>query len=216
MSRKSKTAELEQTYDITITGRHVLVTEAMKNYALEKIAKIERFSHRIIDVNVTMDIQKLEQRVDILCLVDNIKIKASASSEDMYASIDKAVDKMAEQIRRHKTRVQDHHSITHEDIAMNVNIYEPLTDEELIDGSDDFDQPEDSQLLDKYRIHNIVSVESKPLKTLTHHEAILKMHLSEFKSEKNSFMLFRSEEDQKIKVIYRRPDGNYGIIEPEK
>jgi putative sigma-54 modulation protein len=212
MSRKSKAVELERAYDINVTGRHVLVTEAMKNYAMEKIAKIERFSHRIIDVNVIMDIQKLEHRVDILCWVDNLKIKSSASSEDMYASMDKAVDKLTEQLRRHKDRVQDHHSKTHEDMAMNVNVYQPLSGDDLFDINQEIDHDGDSQLLDKYRIHEIVNVETKPLKMLTHHEAILKMDLSENKS----FMLFLSEEDQKIKLIYRRSDGNYGIIEPER
>ncbi len=212
MSRKSKAAELERAYDINVTGRHVLVTEAMKNYALEKISKIERFSHRIIDVNVIMDIQKLQHRVDILCWVDNLKLKSSAYSEDMYASIDKAVDKMTEQLRRHKTRVQDHHSNTHADVAMNVNVYEPLSEDEIYEINEDIDYMANAQFSDKPRIPKIVSIESKPLKTLTHHEAILKMDLSAH----HSFMLFRSEEDQKIKLIYRRPDGNYGIVEPEK
>lgn len=212
MSRRTKALELERAYDVTVTGRHVLVTEAMKNYAIEKISKIERFSHRIIDVNVIMDIQKLEHRIDILCWVDNVKIKVSACTEDMYASIDKAVDKLTEQLRRHKSRVQDHKSTTHEDVAMNVNVYLPLTEDEIFDFNEDIASAEDSRLLEKYRTHQIVSVESQPLKTLTNHEAILKMDLS----ENRSFMIFRSEEDQKIKVIYKRSDGNYGIIEPEK
>lgn len=211
MSRKSKAAELERAYDISITGRNVLVTDAMKNYAMEKISKIERFSHRIIDVNVIMDIQKLEHRVDILCWVENSKFKSSASSDSMYASIDKAVDKLTEQLRRHKTRVQEHQSTTHEDVAMNVNIYSPLTEDELIDFNEDIENSHDRQLIDRYRPHKIVNKESKPLKTLNNNEAILKMDLSG-----ESFLIFRCEEDQKIKVIYRREDGNYGIIEPEK
>ena len=77
-----------------MTGRHVLVTDAMKDYAVDKIVKIDRFNARIIDVTVVMDIQKLEHRVDITMKVDHIFIKASASSDNMYASIDKAVDRL--------------------------------------------------------------------------------------------------------------------------
>ncbi len=210
MSRKTKALELERAYDITITGRHILVTDAMKNYAMEKIAKIERFSHRIIDVNVIMDIQKLQHRVDILCWVNNLKIKASASSLDMYASIDKAVDRLTEQLLKHKDRMQDHHSTTHEDVAMNENIYSPLSDDELLDFNEAIDGVHDRELYEKYRPHKIVNREKRPLKMLNHDEAILKMDLSG-----DSFMIFHSEEDQKIKVIYRRKDGNYGIVEQQ-
>src|ERR1700733_6944085 len=126
MSRKSKALEFaDDVYDITVTGRNVQVTDPMKNYAIDKISKIDRFHHRILNVNVVMDIQKLDHRVDIILKFDNQKIKVSARSEDMYASIDKAVDRLKNQIRRYKEKFQNHHSISHEDIAMSVNIYTP-------------------------------------------------------------------------------------------
>src|SRR5690349_4075621 len=114
MSRKSKAAEfINEGYDVHITGRNVLVTDTMKDYAIEKISKIDRFSNRIIDVNVIMDIQKLEHRCDITLWIENTKIKVSASSEAMYASIDKAIDRLLEQLRRYKEKARDHQSIGH-------------------------------------------------------------------------------------------------------
>jgi putative sigma-54 modulation protein len=211
MTRKSKAAELDRVYDIAVTGRNVLVTDSMKNYAMEKISKIERFSRRIIDVNVIMDIQKLEHRVDILCLVNNVKFKSSAFSDDMYASIDKAVDKLTEQLRRYKTRAQEHHSVTHEDVAMNVNIYSSALDTELQDLNEELEEDADRERSDAYRPHKIVNVDTMPLRTLTNDEAILKMDFFP-----RDFMIFRSEEDLKIKAIYRRQDDHYGIIEVEK
>jgi putative sigma-54 modulation protein len=145
----------------------------MKDYAIDKISKIERFMNRIIDVNVIMDIQRMDHRVEIILKAGNTKITSKASSTDMYVSIDQAVDKLEKQILRYKSKLQDHHAKGHAILNMTVNVLSPGEIEE------DFD------------------------------EAIMKMELSG-----DAFMLFKCEEDQKLKVIYRRQDENYGIIEP--
>lgn len=209
MSRKSKAEEfVDDKYDVVVTGRNVLVTDAMKNYAIEKVSKIDRFGHRVVDVNVTMDIQKIEHRVDIMLKIDNTLIKSSAATEDMYISIDRAVDKLMEQIRRFKTRVCDHQSIGHADVAMNVNVYTPL--EELQEYNDEIEEENIKSLIERFKPHKIVSQETRPLKTLNLNEALLKFELSG-----EPFLLFRGEEDRKLKVIYKRNDGNFGVIEPE-
>ncbi len=209
MSRKSKAAEfLQEAYDISVTGRNVHVTEGMKNHAIDKISKIDRFSNRVIDVTVIMDIQKLDHHVDIILKVDNQKIKATAHSTDMYASIDKAVERLKEQIRRHKERIRDHHSIGHADVAMNVNVYTPTDD--LLDINEEIEAENNRRLIDKYTPRSIVKTETRPLKTLTTSEAIVKMELSG-----DIFMVFRDVEDMKLKIIYRRSDGNFGIQAPE-
>jgi putative sigma-54 modulation protein len=82
---------------------------------------------------------------------------------------------------------------------MNVNVIKGREEEE------DFDLEESAD----YTTHEIVKQDTLPLKTLTNEEAVMKMDLS-----KDMFMIFKNEADQKIKVIYRRDDGNYGIIEP--
>ncbi|MCE5316734.1 MAG: ribosome-associated translation inhibitor RaiA [Parachlamydia sp.] len=206
MSRKSKASEfVKEGWDIQITGRNVLVTDPMKDYAMEKISKIELFSKRIVDVNVVMDIQKLEHRLDIIVKVDNLKIKSHAASDNMYSSIDIAIAKLLEQLRRYKTRIQDHQSISHEEVAMKVEVYASPTDEELV--NDDIEAENANSAMDRYTPHKIVAQETKPLKTLTNNEAIVKMELSG-----DAFLIFRSEEDRKMKVIYKRSDGHYGII----
>jgi putative sigma-54 modulation protein len=209
MSRKSKAAEfVEETYNITVTGRNLVVTEPLRDYVLEKIAKIERFSHRIIDVVVTIDAQKLEHRVDIVAKVDNTKIKSQASTENMYASIDKAVDKLEVQLRKYKDKIHEHQGMKAGDVAMNVNVLQSLNEEELNIINDDIEEENRRRLIDKYRPHKIVNKESRLLKTLANGEAILKMELSG-----DAFMVYRSEEDHGLKVIYRRKDGNFGVIE---
>lgn len=197
-------------YNVTITGRHVLVTDSMKDYALEKLSKLERFSPRLIDVVVTMDIQKLEHRVDIVLRFNNMKIKSHAASGDMYASIDLAVDKLKNQIRKYKNKIQDHHLKGLNEIDMNVNVIRAHFEDELNEVNDEIEEENKQNLIHKYRPHQVVSKEVKPLKTLSLDEAIMNMELAGA-----VFLVYRSEEDQKIKVIYRRTDGNFGVIEPE-
>jgi len=210
MVDKSKFAEAEALgYRIDILGRNVYVTEAMKNYAFEKLSKIDRFHNHVLDMHVTLDIQKLEHTVTIVLHFSHIKIKVSAASTDMYASIDKAVDKLQAQLRRWKSKIQDHHkrgvSITDMQINVLGRPYDAL--EEI---NAEIEAANQRAEVEEYRPHKIIGTDSRPLKTLTMDEAIMKMELSG-----DEFLLFRGEEDQKLKVIYRRADGNYGIILPE-
>lgn len=206
MSRKSKAAEfVGEGYNIMVTGRSVHVTEPMKDYAMEKVAKLERFSNRIIDVIITMDIQKVEHRVDIVLKAEQIKIKSQASTDNMYASIDKAVDKLEAQLLKYRSRIHDHHAKDRAALEMNVNVYQrtkEIADEEVLESEGEEVEP--------FHPHKIVKTEKIPLKILTFDEAVMKMDLSQ-----DTFLIFRSEEDMKLKVIYRRNDENYGVIEPE-
>ena len=211
MKGKAKAAEfLGEGYEIHVTGRDVLVTDAMKNYAVEKIRKIERLSDRIIDVKVTMDIQKLEHRVDIVLKVDHVKIKSQASSTDMYNSIDRAVEKIERQLRRYKKKIRDHTAKSLNIVDLKVNVLQRPPEEDLLDINDDIEEENIKSLEDQYKPHEIVGVKTRALKTLNFDEAIMKMELSG-----DSFLIFRGEEDQKLKVIYRRKDENFGIIEVE-
>lgn len=200
--------ETNNGYNITITGRHVMVTEAMKQYAMEKISKLEKITQRIIDIHVIMDIQKLEHRVDIVIRFNHIKIKVQAHSSDMYSSVDKAVEKLQNQIRRYKDKLHQHQAKSISVIDMNVNVIPSATAEE--DVNDAIEIQNQKELLERYNTHQVVKQEIRPLKLLTREEAVMKMELSG-----DSFMVYRAEEDQKLKVIYLRQDRHFGIIEPE-
>ncbi len=209
MSRKAVAEKfIDDTYDITVTGRNVQITDGMEKYAIEKISKIERHFDRVLDVFVEMDIQKLDHRVDITIKVDSIVIRSSASSDNMYASIDKAVDKLKAQLRRYKQRIQDHQIKKNNSVNIKEKIY--ASEEEIDVLNDEILSENASKLIENYIPHEIVSEESRPLKMLNRNEAIMKIELSG-----DPFIVFRSEEDRKLKVIYRRKDGHLGIIEPE-
>lgn len=209
MDRKVKEANAQE-YDITVTGRHVLVTDAMKDYAFEKIGKVERFNLRIIDVIVTMDIQKLQHIVNIELKVNDFRLKSTAISDDMYASLDKAIDKVQAQLRRYKDRLNDRHARGLTVVDMQVNVLKRQADEDVMEVNDEIEEETARRLEEKFRPHEIVKTETRPLKMLTTEEAMMKMELSG-----DLFLLYRCEEDQKLKLIYRRADGDYGLVAPE-
>lgn len=209
MNHKAKAVEFADTgYNIQITGRHVQITDSMKDYVVEKISKIERLVNRIVDVIVILDIQKLAHRVEVILKVGNFKINSQASSTDMYVSIDQAVDKLEAQIRRYKSKVQDHHAPGHGELNLAVEVISPLELEEDFDSEELLIERSDI----RFRPHRIVKQEMRPLKTLTYAEAIIKMELA---PEAETFMIFKNEADQKLRIIYRLKDGNYGVVEPK-
>lgn len=211
MSRKSKALEFaDDVYKIHVTGRNVLVTDAMKNYAIEKISKIERFSDRIIEVYVTMDIQKLDHRIDAVLKVGHIKVKSQGISSDMYVSVDQAVGKIKSQIRRYKDRINAHHAKGIQAVDMLVNVFNAPEDDELLSINDEIEEETNRRIAEQFRPHEIVSQKKRPLKVLSQEEAMMKMELSG-----DGFLIFRAEEDMRLKVIYRRKDRNFGIIEVE-
>ncbi|MBS3905344.1 MAG: ribosome-associated translation inhibitor RaiA [Simkania sp.] len=210
MVDKSKFAEEDaQGYRLNIIGRHVLVTDAMKKYAWEKVSKVERIHNHLMDMQVTMDIQHLEHTVDIVLKFEHFRIKVHAASTDMYASIDKAIVKLQTLIRRWKDRIQDHHNKKLAVIDMQVNVIDRPYDE-LAEFNAEIEAARKLNEQKEFELPKVIKKKTLPLKTLTTNEAVMKMELSGF-----GFLVFRGEEDRKLKVIYRRKDGTYGIMQVE-
>jgi putative sigma-54 modulation protein len=209
MKGKAKAVEFEnEEYSIHVVGRNVAITDAMKDYAIEKMSKIERFSNRIIDVTITMDVQKLVHSCNIDVRVNHVKIRSHGEANDMYAAIDIAVDKLTRQVRRYKKKLEDHQARSIAMTDMNVNVVRRYEDE-LAEINDEIEDENRRKLVEDYR-HEVVSQETKPLKTLNMEEAVMRLDLSG-----EHFLVYRCEEDNRLKIIYRRNDDNFGIIEPE-
>jgi putative sigma-54 modulation protein len=95
---------------IQITGRHVGVTEAMKDYARDKVEKLERIYGRMTKVEVTLDAHPERKVVEIVAHANRgARLVGRAESPDMYAAVDLAEEKLARQLLRHKERMTDHH-----------------------------------------------------------------------------------------------------------
>lgn len=91
---------------INITGHHVELTPALREFVENKFAKLERFFDQIISIQVTLTVDKLRQIAESDIKVAGGDIHASAESEDMYASIDQLMDKLERQLIKHKEKNQ--------------------------------------------------------------------------------------------------------------
>ena len=196
-----------QEYNLSIIGKHLQITDAIRNYVFEKLSKIEKIADRIIDVAVTLDAQKLEQSCSILMNFIHFHIKVSASTDNMYSAIDKASDRAISLVRKYKGKLQSHRFKDLTSVDIHVNVIEPLKDD-LKAINDDIIAETALRNAEASELHKVVAKETMPLKTLTQDEAVMKMEITEA-----PFLIFRSEEDQKMKVIYRRDDRNYGLVQ---
>ncbi|HEV7735983.1 MAG TPA: ribosome-associated translation inhibitor RaiA [Chlamydiales bacterium] len=194
-------------YNVSVIGKHFQITDAIRNYVFEKLAKVDRLAEHIIDVTVTLDAQKLEHSCSIFMNFVHFHIKVHASTENMYSAIDRCTDRLMLLMRKYKTKLQSHRGKDLSTVDIHVNVIKPLSDDLKI-VNEEIEAETAHEEEERYKLHEIVAKETMPLKTLTHDEALMKMEITD-----EPVLIFRSEEDQKIKVIYRRHDANYGLVQ---
>lgn len=203
----------DEKYRLSIFGHNIEVTKSIREYIIEKLHKIEHFTDLLIDVAVRLDVQKLEHKCEVVMKFSHFKVVTHATTTDLYASIDKTFHKMQNKLRRWKSRIQQHHDKIPQQPtieAVPVSIYERAADE-LNTINDQIDEANYEEMDKEMSLPSIVKNKTIPLKMLSTQEAIMKMELSH-----DNFLLYRCEEDQKLKVIYRRRDGHYGVISAEE
>ncbi|NGX34139.1 MAG: Ribosome-associated factor Y [Candidatus Anoxychlamydiales bacterium] len=195
-------------YNLEITGKNLLITDPMQAYVLEKISKLERFTNNILEIVVTLEVQKLAHTAAIVIKFLHYKIRVHSTTVDLYAAIDGAFNKLYKLIRKYKGKLQSHRNKNLTSIDMRVHVLGG--GDELEDINDEIEQETLNQELEKYKIPKIVAKDTMPIKMLTQEEAVMKLELAG-----EHFLIYKGEEDQKIKVIYKRDDDNLGIVEVE-
>jgi putative sigma-54 modulation protein len=178
---------------IVFTGKHLEVTPALREYAETKLLKLSRFFDHVQEIHVTESILRGQHIVEVTMKVDGTLIRAEERSADMYSSLDLVVAKLERQLSRYKERFITR---THESLggqkpaeAAAANAPVPADEEEL--------EPE------------IVRTKRFAVKPMVPEEATMEMELIG-----HDFFVFRNSESNEVNVIYRRRDGNYGLIEP--
>ncbi len=96
--------------NLSINGHHIEVTPALREYVLNKLDRVLRHFDQVIDVGITLSVEKLRQRAEINLHLRGKDIHVEAVDQDMYAAIDALIDKLDRQVIKHKTRVQTHHN----------------------------------------------------------------------------------------------------------
>ena len=95
--------------NLHLTGRHVEITPAIRDYVVTKLSRINRHFDHVIDVNVIMTVEKLDRKIEVNCHLSGKDIHVEANDSDMYAAIDNLTDKLDRQILKHKERFQANH-----------------------------------------------------------------------------------------------------------
>jgi putative sigma-54 modulation protein len=171
------------------TGKNVEVTDALREVTEKKLTKLDKYFQKDIEGNVTFSTQKNRKIIEVTINLPGTIIRAEESSDDMYASIDKAVDVLERQVRKHKTKLQKRYK-NNETIRFD-NVM-PLTVEE------DSDKPK------------LVKTKRFILRPMSSEEAILQMELL-----RHNFFVYLDGETNDVGIVYKRKDGDYGLIEPE-
>ena len=95
---------------INISGHHVEITPALRDYVNEKLTRIERHFENITDINCVLTVEKLEHKAEATINVSGNSLHAHSVEDDMYAAIDSLTDKLDRQVRKHKEKITDHHA----------------------------------------------------------------------------------------------------------
>ena len=169
-----------------IRGDKMIITDAIKDYAETKLGKLEKyFKDDDITANVLAKVRGKSQIVEVTIPTSKFILRSEEENEDLYAAIDLVSDKLERQIRKNKTR-------------LNRNIKDSVKEFNF-----DFDIKDEEESKEK-----IVKRKNIEMKPMDEEEAILEMELLG-----HSFFVYKDMDTNKICVLYKRKDGDYGLIE---
>lgn len=170
-----------------VRGEKLVVTDAIKDYIETKIGKLDKyFKEDSITANVLLKIRGNEQIIEVTIPTDNFILRSEEEHEDMYAAIDLVLDKLERQIRKNKTKLK----------KKNIN-----------NKYKEFNFDFELQTEDEEEANTIVKRKNIEMKPMDEEEAILEMELLG-----HSFFVYKDMHSNELCVLYKRKDGNYGVI----
>ena len=171
-----------------IRGQKVEVTDSIKSYIKEKIGRLDKYFYEpdSLTATVVIRIRGNKQIVEVSIPTKKALLRCEEEHNDLYAAIDLASDKLERQIRKNKTKMQVKKvKPVFEDFSLDI---EPLEEEK-----------------EKTKIVKRKKLETKPM---SDEEAVLQMELSG-----HDFYIFKNDKTNNMSVVYKRKDGDYGIID---
>lgn len=176
--------------EINIHGDKLKITKAMDEYIKEKLEKLDKYLENsdTVRANVIVKVKNHEQTVEITIPLKSFILRSEETQEDFYAAVDKTIDRLERQIRKNKTKLMS-------------KKLKPSYDFNLSTIELDEEEDEDKKVLKRK------FVEVKPM---NEEEAILQMELLG-----HQFYMYKDADTDKYAVVYKRKDGNYGVIESE-
>ena len=177
--------------EIIIHGDKIKVTKAMRDYIEEKLDKLNKYLENsdTVRANVIVKVKGHEQTVEITIPLKSFILRSEETQDDFYAAVDKTIDKLERQIRKNKTRLMT----KHEKASYDFNFDSIVVDKK--------EKKDDRKVVKRKRIE---------IKPMSEEEAILQMDLLG-----HEFFMYKDSETMEVAVVYKRKDGNYGVLESE-
>ncbi len=177
--------------EIIIRGDKMKITEAMSNYINEKLGRLDKYLENsdTVRANVIVKVKNHEQKVEITIPLKSYILRSEETKEDFYAAVDKTIDKLERQVRKNKTRLMSKQVKPSYDFNFSkIEVSEEKENED----------------------HKVVKRKNVEVKPMNEEEAILQMELLG-----HQFYMYKDSDTDKYAVVYKRNDGNYGLIESE-
>ena len=203
---------------LDVTFRNIDSSEPLKDYAREKVERVTKYIDRPMEAHVVLFAERHEMHADIVIHVHqaDLVLRGKAKEPDMYASIDGAVDKIERQLRRYKEKLKNHKpSANGTPLKVRLGVLTPdaMLPETLVSGGSaavpqpngEASAPAGGQGASVIRNTEFLA------KPMTVDEAIMQMDLMN-----NDFFVFRNAQTEDVNVVYRRKDGNIGLIEASR
>ncbi len=174
---------------VIVSGKNVEVTDALRSSVESKISKMDKYFNKDVEAKATLSVEKSRQIIEVTIPINGTILRAEETTEDMYASLDKVVDKLTRQLRKHKTKLENRNGKI--STIRFENIPYPQDEEDTIEPK-------------------IVKTKRFPVKPMSAEEAVLQMELIG-----HNFFVYTNADTEEVNVVYKRKDGNYGLIEPD-
>lgn len=176
---------------VTVIAKNIELTPALKEMVERKISKLEKYFGPNVEARATLSVQKNRQRLEVTIPFNGVILRGEEATDDMYKSIDLVEEKLVRQIRKQRTKLSRKNnsgSLRYPEF----NSLEFKNEEVDEDNS------------------KIVKTKSFNVKPMSADEAVLQMELLG-----HSFFVYQDADTNNVSVVYKRKDGNYGLIEPE-
>jgi len=173
----------------SVTFKNVDSSETLKTYVSNKLDRFDKYLNNPAEANVVLSVEKFRHIAEINLSGDRLSIVGKEETSDMYSAIDMALDKLEKQIKKSREKVRSRRA----DMRGRLN---------------EIPDREPSAVEDRERHIQVKNIDYKPMDV---EEAAMQMDLMD-----DSFMVFTNARTDRVNVLYRRRDGNYGLIQPRK
>ncbi|HEY4744888.1 MAG TPA: ribosome-associated translation inhibitor RaiA [Desulfuromonadaceae bacterium] len=179
---------------VTTTFRHMEQSDALKSYAEEKLERVAKYIDAPINAQIYFTVEKkIRHIVEIVITAKGVNTKAAEATNDMYAAVDAVIDKIERQLKRYKEKIKAHKPNGEE---RGRQISKKIFQAESIESSAE---------------PVVIRTKTETAKPMSVDEAVMQMDLLH-----KDFIVFTDSVNNELSVLYRRKDGNFGLIEPQR